>query len=319
MTQSTQNIGMVRAIDSVTGAQRFSHQAMATIYEILIVHEDANYAHQAACESFYELDRLELELSRFIENSDISRINRLDVNQSTKIGLAAFECLRLSAQIYEETNGAFDITIGPLLKCWLNHDKTPRVPSEEEIKRALQQTGQNLLQLDENQHSVKVQTRVHVDLGGIGKGYAVDQLVKLLRDWEIDTALIHGGASSVYALGAPPETKGWPLTLSVPGNQKQTLARLYMRDRSLSGSGVQKGQHIIDPRTGQPVKGNCAAWACASGAASADALSTAFMMMTPDEVEKYCARNRDVAAMIVTGESNEGEAEISHFGRWDER
>lgn len=310
---------MVNTIDSVTGAHRFSHQAMATIYEILIVHEEANYAQQAAGEAFYELDRLEQELSRFIENSDIARINSLQANQAVRVGLAAFECLQLSARIHKETDRAFDITIGSLLECWLNNDKTMRSPSKEELALARQHIGFNLLQLDENEHTVKVHVSpVSVDLGGIGKGYAVDQLVELLRDWEIETALIHGGASSVFALGAPPGMKGWPLTLSSPGHENQTLARLHLRDQALSGSGLQKGQHIIDPRTGRPAKGNSAAWACAPSAATSDALSTAFVIMNPDEIEQYCLRNPDVLAMIVTGASDVGEEKALYFGHWGE-
>jgi len=318
MTQSTQYIGLANTTDAAIDLHRFSHKAMATIYEIFIVQEDASYAQQAAYEAFFELDKLEQELSRFIENSDISRINNLPENQSVRIGLAAFECLECSAQIYKETDGAFDITMGPLLKCWLNKDKTVRIPSEKELEFARQHTGLNLLQLDENEHTVTVHASpLHVDLGGIGKGYAVDKLVELLRDWEIDSALIHGGASSVFALGAPPGTKGWPLTLSRPLNPKQTLMRLNLRDQALSGSGLQKGQHIIDPRSARPVQGNRAAWAWAANAATSDALSTAFMIMSPDEVEKYCSRNQDVLAMILTEEEGREEAGIQYFGSWD--
>jgi thiamine biosynthesis lipoprotein len=111
--------------------KRFSHEAMATTFEIIIVHEDERYAQQAAAAAFDEVDRLEGELSRFIENSDISRINNLPANQPLRLGLDAFECLQLSRRIYAETNGAFDITIGPLLSCWRNEDGTPRTPSAE--------------------------------------------------------------------------------------------------------------------------------------------------------------------------------------------
>lgn len=319
MNPSTQNIGIMNTIDPVTGAFRFSHRAMATIYEIFIVHEDPNYAQQAAHEAFCELDRLEQDLSRFIENSDIARINKLPANQPLQLGPATFECLQQAALMHKETNGAFDITIGPLFKCWLNRDKTPRQPSEEELEQACQHSGFHLLQLDENSRTVTVQrSPMHVDLGGIGKGYAVDKLVELLRDWEIETALIHGGTSSVFALGEPAGLKGWPVTLSSPGKSKHTLAQLHLRDQALSGSGLQKGQHIINPRTAKPVEGNLAAWACAPNAAATDALSTAFMIMSSDEVEDYCAQNQNVLVMIVTGENNEGKDEVLYFGPWDE-
>jgi len=130
--------------------------------------------------------------------------------------------------------------------------------------------------------------------------------------------LIHGGYSSVLALGRPPETKGWPVKLSSPGNRKQTLARLHLQDRAVSGSGLQDGRRIIDPRTAQPVEGKRDAWACAGNAATADALSTAFMVMSPGQVKHYCLHHLDTLAMIVTkgGETETQKDKILRFGSW---
>jgi len=322
MNQPQEEICFVKSDwDSIPGMQRFSHEAMATTFEVIILHEDARYAQQAARAAFDELDRLEQEFSRFIENSDISRINNLAPKGSLRVGLDAFECLQISTRIYDETNGAFDITIGTLLDCWLNEDKTMRTPSKEQLNLARERTGIHLLELDEAEHTVQVPSNpVQIDLGGIGKGYAVDRMAELLRDWSIDTAVIHGGYSSVLALDAPSKTKGWPLTLSSPVNRKQTLAGLHLQGRALSGSGLQQGRHIIDPRTAQPVEGRCAAWACAPDAATADALSTAFMVMSPDEVKKYCSNHPDTLAMIVL-EDRGKEAQkdrILRFGPWNE-
>jgi len=304
---------------SIPGMKRFCHEAMATTFEVVVVYEDAGYARQAAAAAFDEVDRLEGELSRFIENSDISRINNLPANQPLRLGLDAFECLQLSCRIYAETNGAFDITIGSLLGLWRNEDGTPRTPSQEELNPARQHTGTGLLQLDEDEHTVQLlASQVQVDLGGIGKGYAVDRVAELLREWSIDIALISGGYSSVLALDAPAGTKGWPLTISNPDNRKQILARPCLQGRALSGSGLQKGQHIIDPRTAQPVKCKVAAWASAPDAATADALSTAFMVMNPDEVKKYCSNHPDTLAMIVLedGDEETQKERIVHFGPW---
>jgi len=304
---------------SIQGMKRFCHEAMATTFEVIIVHEDTRYARQAATAAFDEVDRLEGELSRFIENSDITRINNLPANQPLRLGLDAFECLQLSCRIYAETNGAFDITIGSLLSRWRNEDGTPRTPSQEELNLARQHTGTHLLQLDESEHTVQLSASpIQVDLGGIGKGYAVDRVAELLHEWSIDVALISGGYSSVLALNAPAGTKGWPLTVSNPDNRKQILARPCLQGRALSGSGLQKGQHIIDPRTAQPVKGKLAAWASASNAATADALSTAFMVMNPDEIRQYCSRHPDILAMIMLeGEGKDAQKDkILHFGPW---
>ena len=282
---------------SVPGIHRFSHQAMATTFEIFIQHDDERYAQQAAGEAFNELDRLEAELSRFIENSDISRINNLSVNQPLQIGLAAFECLKQSVQICAETYGAFDVAFGT-----------------SKIENSAEGSGVNLLRLNEADYTVELSGPIQIDLGGIGKGYALDKMSELLRDWSIDTALLHGGFSSVLALDAPSESKGWPLTLSDPCNRKHNLACLYLQDSAIGGSGLQKGQHIIDPRTAKPVEGKRAAWACADDAATADALSTAFMVMSADEIEQYCLRHPEVQVMVIIEDQDTKKDKILRFG-----
>ncbi len=324
MTEPKQEAAYVKSSSAeIPGMQRFSHEAMATTFEVMVVHEDTRYAQQAAAAAFDELDRLEGDLSRFIENSDIARINNLPTNQPLRIGPAAFECLQLSARIYAETNGAFDITIGSLLACWLSEDNTVRTPSRKQLNLARQHTGMHLIKLDQAQHTVELlASPVQVDLGGVGKGYALDQMAELLREWDIDTALIHGGFSSVLALDKPPGTKGWPLTLSSPGPPevgRQTIARIDIENQAVGGSGLQKGQHIIDPRTAKPVEGKRAAWACAHDAATADALSTAFMVMSPDEIEQYCSRHPNALAMILLkdGDRKRQKDKILRFGLWD--
>ena len=322
MTQRQPDISVVSGMpDSISGAHRFSHNAMATIFEMFIIHDDGRYAGQAANAAFGELDRLEAELSRFIENSDVSRINSLAAGQPLVVSLETFECLQLCARMYAETGGAFDVTVGGLWACWLGKDKKKlRNPTEEELKEALRHTGMKLIKLDEDRHTVELLSdSVKIDLGGIGKGYAVGKMANLLSDWDIDTALVSGGSSSVLALKGPEGAKGWPVTLGNPLNRKETLGRFYLQNRALSGSGLRKGEHIIDPRIGRPIKGKAGAWACTREVAKSDALSTAFMVMKPKEVEQYCSKHPDVLGMlIIEGEGDLREGKIMRFGRWEE-
>jgi thiamine biosynthesis lipoprotein len=277
----------------------------------------AVYARQAADAAFAELDKIEAKLSRFIENSDISRLNNLHTGEFLLLSPDAFDCLELSARMYEQTNGAFDVTIGPLLTYWLNNDMSLRNPLAEELAFARQRSGMHLLKLDHEHYTVELRASpVQIDLGGIGKGYAVDRMAELLRQWSIDTALIHGGFSSVLALDPPAGTAGWPVTLSHPRVPKETLAKLFLRRRALGASGLKKGRHIIDPRTAQPVKNVAAAWSCAADAAIADALSTAFMVMSPAEIEQYCLAHPDTSSMVIPAEDKSQQGGILRFGHF---
>ncbi len=283
------------------GIHRFSHEAMATTFEIFIQHENARYAQQAARAAFSELERLEAELSRFIENSDISRINNLAANQPLRIGLDAFECIRLSMKICAETDGAFDVTAD-----------TKRIENRKsKIENLAECSDIPLIKLDEAGFTVELLSgNVQIDLGGIGKGYALDRMAELLRDWSIDTALLHGGYSSVLALDTPPKTKGWPVTISKPNNHKKIISILHLHNLALSSSSLERGPHIIDPRMAKPVEGKIAAWACAPDAATADALSTAFMVMSTNQIKKFCLHHPQVLAMVML----KGRNRLLHFG-----
>ena len=274
------------------GIHRFSHEAMDTVFEIVVVNDDGQYAGQAMDAAFRELDILEAELSRFVENSDISRINGLSANEPLVIGIATFECLQIAAEMYDETNGVFDVSIG---------------------------SGMEKVKLDEEMYSVELlKDGVRIDLGGIGKGFAVDKMAGSLVEWKIDNFLIHGGASSILAKGTHKGGGGWPLTLSNPENYDQTIAHLSLTGRAVSGSGIQQqAAHIIDPRMDRPVTGRLAAWSCAADATAADALSTAFMVMSAEEIETFCKGHCDVQAIIVEKDSNSKTGiAITTFGDW---
>jgi thiamine biosynthesis lipoprotein len=258
------------------GLERFTHDAMACTWELFILREVPSYAAQAARAAFEEVDRLERELSRFIPTSDIARVNALRAGQSLRVGADAFACLELAQQVHEETNGAFDVTVGALVR-----------PSEMPDSPATAlPVGMHLLILERVARTVTVQAEgLMIDLGAIGKGYAIDQVVALLRDWGVTTALVHSGQSTVYALGSPPGQPGWRVSLRDPLDHSGALAGLYLRDRALSGSGtLLHGEHIIDPRTRSAARGPLGAWALASSAAISDAVSTALMVLPADDL-----------------------------------
>jgi thiamine biosynthesis lipoprotein len=267
-----------------TGAEvlRFSHEAMATVFEVRCVHADATYARQAAQAAFALVDRLEQEHSRFLANSDVARINALGAGEATRVSPATMECLEIARLMFEVTAGAFDISLG---------------------------TGLEALDLLPEEFTVHAHAAgVSIDLGGIAKGYAVDRVADLLDEWHVRRALVHGGQSSVRALEAPPDRDGWELTLSAPEpDERRVLARLSARQRALSASGTRKRDHIVDPRTGAAAWRR-AAWvalpggeraATSSPATVAETLSTAFMLLSREEAAAICRVCPGVEAWLV--------------------
>ncbi|MGD0077715.1 MAG: FAD:protein FMN transferase [Sedimentisphaerales bacterium] len=279
-------------IQNIENLHRFRHGAMAATFEVFIVHRDAVYASQAAQAAFDELDRIETNLSRFIENSDVSRINSLSKSQPLQIGLSTFECLQISVDMCRQTNGAFDITFGSLHK------------------------GNNLPQLDEANHTIELlDDGIKIDLGAIGKGYAVDKMGQLLAEWGIDTTMISAGQSTILPIGVPAELTGWPVTISDPTDYSQVLTNLHLANQAISASGLRKGPHITNPRSGKPAKGKLACWATAKTAAVADALSTAFMVMSNDEIQAFCEMHTDTSALLIRPDKK---TELIRLGRWGE-
>ena len=307
---------------TISDAHHFSHEAMATVYELYIVDEDEDYARAGAQAAFAEVDRLELEMSRFLSNSDISRLNAAEVGETVDLGLDTFECLRRAREMHEKTGGAFDISVGALYACWLDEDRRLRQPSEDEIEQAHELTGMKHLEIDDEDFCAKVLTKgVQFDLGGIGKGFAAEKVAELLSEWSLEQSLVLAGASSVLCVGVPEGMSGWPMKLRNPGKRTEVFARFDLKEGAVSGSGRQKGQHIIDPRSKEagPVEGRLAAWSIAPDAIAADASSTAFMMLSDEEISDYCLANEGTAAIILPHvcSDNSSDQAVKSYGQWE--
>ncbi len=275
---------------------RFSCNAMATTFDVFINHDDADplYAAQAAQAAFAEIGRLEDELSRFRASSDIYRLGQLQAGESILVGMAAWDCLSLAKAMHQETHGAFDITVGPLMDLWITPEGLPRQVDESVLAEARQIIGSQLFDMDSDTMRVTVNaSRMVFDLGALGKGYALDQAADLLQDWKVSNFVLNAGDSTILAVGSPTEKDAWPLTL---GGGVKPLA---LSNRAVSGSGFNvKGAHIMNPRLFAPVPmRNRRTYAVAPTAALSDALSTAFMVMEPSEITQLCDRYAGVEAI----------------------
>ena len=283
---------------ALTSIHSFGYAAMATEFEVVIAQPGITEAaaRSAADAVFAEIARLEEELSRFRPMSEIWRISSLRSGQSIVVDLATWDCLSLAKAVFKETAGAFDITVGPLMQLWRNPDGSARKPFDEEIEQARQRIGSHLFDLNEESMSVTVHAdKLVLDLGGIGKGYALDQAVRLFDEHGIQHALISAGESTILALGHAPGCDGWPVTLHTIEPRDMMLS-----EQALSCSGFAvKGSHIMNPRTAQPLPVSAArSYVLAPTAALSDALSTAFMVMADDEVKALCERFPEVTVLV---------------------
>ncbi|MCS7314467.1 MAG: FAD:protein FMN transferase [Bryobacterales bacterium] len=243
-----------------------SQDAMGTTFTVALYGEDRERLEAAADAAFAEARRLERMLSNYRPNSELSRVNREAGERPVRVSDELFELLAACLDYSRASEGAFDITVGPLMKVWGFYRGTGRLPSAEEVKAALAKVGYRRVLLDREEKTVRfTEPGVELDPGGIGKGYAVDRMVAVLREHGIRAALISASGSSIYGLGAPPgNPEGWEIRIRHPRDETQTIETLHLKDLSLSTSGsyekffVAGGKtysHIMDPRTGYPAQG----------------------------------------------------------------
>jgi FAD:protein FMN transferase len=289
---------------------RLGRRAMATTFEVILPF-GTPAAVEAGEDALAEIDRLEAQLTVYRDSSEVSALNHSAAVAWVPVEPRLFGLFLLAARLNEETEGAFDISVGALIKAWGFFRRRGRVPSEVERAEVRQRSGMRHVQLDRERRAVHYAVPgLEINLGSIGKGYALDRAGELLRErWSISSCLLHGGHSSILALGSEPgQQRGWSVGIRHPWAQERRLATVRLRDRALATSAAtfqhleyngRKLGHILDPRTGWPAEGLASATALAPTAAEADALATAFFILGADGARAYCARRPDVAAVLL--------------------
>ncbi len=288
---------------------RLGRPAMATRFEILFPSELRGRI-ESAHRALDEVRRLEAILSYFDPDSRVSELNREAACRPVVVEPELFGLLQRSRQIWEETGGAFDVAAGAIWRCWGFHRREGQVPDATEIEAALARTGSDGLEFLSEERAIRFsKSGLEINLGSIGKGFALDRSAAILQNAGFEHALLHAGNSSFLAWGDPGQAgSGWRVAVRHPLNRDTDLLLLDLKGIGMATSGVgeqyfeERGRrygHILDPRIGVPVLHHLCVTTFAPDAAWADALSTAFFVMRPEEIEAYCNRHVGVGAIIV--------------------
>jgi thiamine biosynthesis lipoprotein len=332
---------------SCTGRDSFlvsvRRRAMACEFEVQLAatRDDDSMEHVFTALDLVEL--LESQMTVYRDDSEVIRINREAANQAVQVEPRLFAMFQLAERLHHETDGALDITSGPLSAVWGFSRREGRVPTDAAIQSALECVGMQFVVLNASEQTVAFRRPgVNVNFNCIGKGYALDRMAEHLATNHVDDYLLHGGKSSVLARGEQPgssaeggppagpskshsasQTGGWIIGVRHPLRPAERLAEFVLRDQALSTSGsgtqffIRRGRrygHILDPRTGRPAEGLYSATVIAPTAAEADALSTAFYVMGPAAVSEYCLKHPGIGVLLVTPGPREGDVRLLHFG-----
>jgi len=288
--------------------------AMGTRFEIVLPGEDHARLRAAAEAALDEVERLEAQLSLYREESELSGLNAGAAAGPVRVEPRLFALLEEAVRIARETGGAFDPTVAPLVRAWGFAGGGGHPADPASVAAAREATGFHLLELDRRAVTIRFRRPgVELDLGAIGKGYALERAVETLEDAGIGAALLHAGTSSIQALGAPPGERAWPVGIRDPRATEEDApaAVATLRDTALSvsaphGRAFREGDrlygHVLDPRSGEPARSALLAAVRHRSATLTDALSTALLVLGADGIELLSARFPDAALLVIDPE-----------------
>ncbi len=288
---------------------RGSHVSMASTYTIDLYGTDGDSLPLVAEIAFDEVDRIDRLMSVYKRDSATSFINRRAGRQPVVVEPELFDFLQRCLAFSRQSEGAFDVTVQPLMSVWGFFGGEGRVPGANELRSALQRVGYRKLSLDPGQRTIRFQRDgMALDLGGIAKGYAVDRVVSLLREHRIERALVSAGGSTLFALGTPPRKKAWRVKIRdpiFPRDPQKSALTISLKNQCLSVSGSYENSftvggvtysHIMDPKKGRPVVGLLSVVVVAGSGMEGDALDNALFVLGPEKAESYLKRHPAVQA-----------------------
>jgi thiamine biosynthesis lipoprotein len=314
--------------------------AMATRFEMVLHGQNPVALRAAGEEALAEIERLEAQLSLYRDTSEIARLNARAAQGPVRVTPGLFSLLTQAQRLHRESGGAFDVTIAPLVRCWGFMGGGGRLPDAATLASARAKVGMGQVELDPEGLTVRFASPgVMLDLGAIGKGYAIGRAVDILREAGLTSALVHGGTSTVFGLGHPPDAEFWKVAVENPRRALQgarsgvlaptegkrtpgeTFATVPLRDQAMSVSAIwgrsflAEGKtygHVLDPRTGMPVSGAVLAAVVLPSATETDALSTALLVLGMEGQKKIAGLRAGMKTMVAAGE--EGQFRVETIG-----
>lgn len=274
--------------------------SMDTVMDIKIYGDKNSVAADAVQEEIYRIEKL---LDRGSEESDIYRLNngQYDISEETK------ELLQMLLKTSMKTDGAFDITVAPVMDLWGFYSDEYRIPEKSELENALKSVNYRNVVMSET--GIKVLNNARIDLGGAGKGYATDRVVKIFKDYNIKSAIINLGGN-VYAHGKRYDNKQWRVGITNPFDSTAEALTIDVTDKAVVTSGGyhrnfekddKEYHHIINPQTGYPAQSDIKSVTVINPSATvADAYSTALFVMGKEKAIEFLINNTDVDAIIIT-------------------
>jgi thiamine biosynthesis lipoprotein len=265
--------------------------SMACVYAIEVYGPDAQKLPAAVDEAFDEVDRIDRLMSHYRPESPLSQLNRDAARHPVIVERELFDFIADAMAYTRQSDGAFDVTVGPLMKAWGFFRGEGRMPSAGELADARRHVGASHVILNAAAKSIQFdQPGVELDFGGIAKGYAVDRAAGVLRARGISAALISAGGSTIYAIASPPAEEGWAVTIQDPVDPRKSARTIRLKDRAVSVAGSSEKafefegvrySHIMDPRSGRPVQGVLSVVVLANTGTAGDALDDALFVLGP--------------------------------------
>lgn len=306
-----------RGTSFVLSRTKFS---MGSVAEITVYGENRAHCITAMENAFAAFDEVEKLMSVFNAQSQLSMVNRLAGKREVQVDELVVEVLTSAHRYHQVTNGAFDVTVEPLMRMYGFRDEQAahRFPSDAEISETLDGVGMSKVTIVPQRSTVVLEhEKTRLDLGGIAVGYAIDRAVEILTAEGIESALInHSG--DIFALGAPPEEEGWEVGIINPFHTQDIFTSVRIKDKALSTSGNYRNfikvegriiGHLLDPRTGNSASSLLSGTTIADTAIEADALSTGFFILGIEQSKSVLPKLRNVQfiALVQNGEGMEVE------------